>query len=406
MSIDLFSLGKIYPSDFLKPNEQPRCEPIELKLVMEENGLVHLAETAPKEALWGKYWYRSSISTTMQNQLKNIVGEVIELYDLNDGMVWLDIGGNDAYMLSQVPPNITTVNIDPSDDTFKVEAAKKCDLVIQDYFSAAAYKKSKYGHLKANVVSAISMFYDLSNPNDFLNEVFEIMEDDGLLIIQLSYTPLMLRQLEFSNICHEHLYYYCLFNLGIMLEKCGFIVLDAQLNNTNSGSVRIYAMKKESDKENFGSQTYRDVCRMRIDSLLTFESATMVDNKAIWQSFFSRVNDVRKKTIEFIVDQVNKGKKVYGYGASTKFNTVLQYFGLTTNLISAIADRSPAKHGLRCVGSNIPIISEEQMRAEMPDYLLVGPAHFISEFKEREHAFLERGGKFICIMPSFQIIEK
>ena len=405
MSQELFSLGFIYPSDFLKPDEQPRCEPVELKLVMEDNGLVHLEKTAPKEVMWGeRYWYSSSISDTMKEQLKDIVYSIIDLVDLKRGDLWIDIAGNSGYMLSQVPDCVNTVSIDPVGGEIKKEAERNCDLVIQDYFSAEVFQKSIYGKQKSSVITGISFFYDLENHGKFLYDVFEILSDDGLLVIQMSYAPLMLEQLEFSNLCHEHIFYLSLSNMNLLLGKNGYQIMDVQLNNCNAGSFRLYIMKKSADVTKFGSQTHRDVCTFRVKSLLAYEETLHLDLAHTWVSFYDRINELKKQTLEFIQEEKQKGKTIYGYGASTKFNTVIQYFGLTTELITAIADRSTAKHGLRTVGSNIPIISERQMRLGNPDYLLIGPSHFISEFKEREAALLKSGTKFICIMPSFQII--
>lgn len=405
--IELFSLGKIYPSDFLKPDEQPRCDPVELKLIMDDDGFVFLNETAEANIMWGeRYWYSSSVSDTMKDQLKDIVHSIVDLVDLKKGDLWVDVAGNSGYMLFHVPDSVIKVSVDPVGGAIKREAETNCDLVIQDYFSAEVFQKSKYGKQKANVITGISFFYDLENPGKFLYDVFEVLDDNGLFALQMSYSPLMLQQLEFSNLCHEHIFYYSLFNIKPLLEKYGYQILDVQLNNCNAGSFRLYMMKKNGDVTKFGSQTHRDVCNFRINSLLAYEETLKLDSPQTWFNFYDRINALKKQTVDFIKEEKAKGKTIYGYGASTKFNTTIQYFGLDSDLITAIADRSEAKHGLRTVGSNIPVISEQQMREKNPDYLLVGPAHFISEFKERERALLKSGTKFIVTMPSFRIITK
>lgn len=401
----LFSLGSLYPSDFLKPDEQPRCEPVELKLVMEDNGLVHLEKTAPNDVMWGeRYWYSSSISGVMKAQLKDVVDSILNVFCIKEFDVWLDIAGNSGYMLSQVPVFVNRINIDPVGGLIYEEAKKNCDLVIQDYFSTKSYIPNLLTWKKPKIISVISMFYDLQEPDKFLQDVKEILDDNGLLCIQLSYSPLMLSQLEFSNICHEHFFYYSFFNLKERLEKNGFQVMDASLNNTNAGSLRLFIMKENADVSKFGSPTHRDVCKFRVDSLLHYERLLGLDEPDIWMDFYDRINELKKQTVDFIIEEKSKWKTIYGYGASTKFNTALQYFGLTNEHITAIADRSPAKHGLRTVGSNIDIISENEMRLAKPDYLLIGPAHFLQEFMEREKELLQSGTKFIVIMPSFQII--
>jgi len=404
--IELFTLGKLYVSDFLRPEESPRHAPVEMKLMMDDNGTVLLEKTAPAECMWGKYWYRSSISGLMKEQLKDVVDSTLKVFKIQDGALWIDIAGNDGYLLSQVPPSLLRVNIDPADDSFKVESEQHCDLVIQDYFSAEVFNKSKFGLEKAKVITCISMFYDLEAPGKFLDDVHKILDNDGLFVLQMSYTPLMLEQLEFSNICHEHKYYYSLFNIRKLLLEHGFKVMDAQLNNTNAGSFRLHIMKLGANKNAYASQTHRDVCDFRVASLQTYERLLDLDKVARWEKFFTDINQLKAATLNLIADIKARGETIMGYGASTKFNTTLQYFGLTSDVITAIAERSPAKWGTRTVGTNIPIISESEMRAHPPDYLLIGPFQFLSEFMDRESEYLNKGGKFIVLMPKLQIISK
>lgn len=313
---DLFSLGALYPSDFLAPGEEPRCEPVELKLVLDGDGFVKLEQTAPKEAMWGeRYWYRSSISKTMRGQLEDVVEDVLKTYRLGKDLLWIDIAGNDGYMLSQVPDYITKINIDPAGDSFKKEAENHCDLVIQDYFNAKVFKESKYGDRKASIISCVSMFYDLSNPREFLDDVYEILEDDGLFILQLSYSPLMIEQLEFTNLCHEHRYYYTFKSIEHLLHQQGFRVMDVSLNNTNAGSFRIFCMKDVGNPTKFGSPTHRDVCNFRIASLWNHETTLNLDTPRVWREFFKRINTLKEHTMSFIKAEKAKGKTIMGYGA-------------------------------------------------------------------------------------------
>ena len=404
---ELFSLGELYVSDFLRDDESPRHPPVEMKLMLdEESGLVRLEKSAPLNTMYAdKYWYRSGINATMKQELSDIVDSILKIKPLKNGDLWIDIACNDGTLLSFLPSNLIKVGIDPVDDSYKRESELHADLIIQDYFSAEVFKKSKYGNLKADVVTTIAMFYDLEDPIPFVDGVKEIMKDDGVWVLQMSYTPLMITQLAFDNICHEHMYYYSLFNIRNMLNKCGMEVVDVQLNDINGGSFRIYVMKNQSVKL-WGSQPYRDVCKLRIDSLLDYEFNMNLDYPQIWTWFYERINDLKEKTVEFITEVKAEGKSVWAYGASTKGNTLLQYFGLDNTLIDGIAERSPYKFGLRTVGTNIPIHSEADMRKANPDYLLVLPWHFINEFVKREDEFLNKGGKFIVPCPKFEIIGK
>lgn len=407
MSYELFSLGKIYPSDFLKPNEQPRCEPIELKLVMEENGLVHLSETAPKEVMWGKYFYRSGINATMKAALKDVVDSILQLMKFKENDIWLDIACNDGTLLSFVPKMFFRVGIDPAEDSYKEEALRYCDFHIQNYFSRVSYNR-RGTQRKAKVVTSIAMFYDVENPEEFIKDVYEILEDDGLWVMQLSYSMLMIKQLAFDNIVHEHYYYYNFLTIQRLLSRNGFRIVDCQLNDVNGGSFRLYIMK-DGFHEKFGTQPYRDVCEVRVDSLEEYENWYAVEganNGSIWLHFHYRIKKLKDEIFSFIKNEKEKGKTIWGYGASTKGNTLLQYFGLDNSMIDGIAEKNIDKWGLRTVGTNIPIFSESDMRKAQPDYLLILPWHFISEFQEREQEYLNKGGKFIVPLPSFQIIEK
>ncbi len=396
---ELFTLGDLYVSDFLKDGESPRGGSVEMKMMLEpETGAVRLEKIAPLDTMYGKYWYRSGINNTMKKELKSIVNSITDIVKLNENDLWVDIACNDGTLLSNVPDNLIKVGIDPVDDSFKRESEKHANLIIQDYFTSKVFKESKFGKLKAKVITTIAMFYDLEDPKSFVNDIVEILDDNGVWVLQLSYTPLMIEQLAFDNICHEHVYYYSLFNIQKIFKECGIDIVDIQLNDTNGGSFRIYCMKENSDKTKFGTQPYRDICNFRLKSTLEYERTLGLDKEEVWLKFFDRINDLKEKTISFIKEEKSKGKTIWGYGASTKGNTLLQYFGLDHTLIDGIAERSIYKFGLKTVGTNIPIYSEEEMRKAKPDYLLVLPWHFINEFVERESEFLRGGGKFIVII--------
>lgn len=401
---ELFSLGKLYPSDFLKPGEQPRCEPVEMKLISTDFGAVRLEKTAPAAAMYGRYWYRSGINYTMRNELEKIVDSIFQVFSDSMGTndIWLDIACNDGTLLSYVKSMIT-VGIDPADDTFKKEA-EKYGQIIQNYFSANAYFQAQKA--PAKVITSIAMFYDLEEPEKFIQDIDKVLDKNGLWVMQMSYSPLMIEQMAFDNICHEHIYYYSLFNIKYLLEANGFKIMDCGLNDVNGGSFRLYIMKQDADHTKFGTQPYRDVCNFRVKSMLAYESTLNLSDPAIWQRFFWQILELKKQVLNFILGAKAEGKKIWGYGASTKGNTMLQYFGLDNTIIDGIADRSEKKWGLRTVGTNIPVYSEADMRAAKPDYLLMLPWHFIHEFIDREKAYLASGGKFIVPCPEFKIIGK
>ncbi len=401
---ELFSLGELYVSDFIRDGESPRCDKIELKLFLTNNGNVRLGQIAPMSAMYGKYWYRSGTNASMKQELKNIVDSILKIKQLKENDVWLDIACNDGTLLSYVPSELIRIGIDPADQTYEKESKQHANIIVQDFFSAEAYQNTKYGHLKPKVITSIAMFYDLEAPEAFIRDVGKILDDDGIWVLQLSYTPLMLEQLAFDNICHEHVFYYSLFNLKSLFEENGFKIVDCQLNDTNGGSFRVYAMKNNGNEKTFGTQPYRDICSFRTNAILTYEKTLQLDSVETWLRFYEKISDLKDKTTSFIRAQKAKGKTIWGYGASTKGNTLLQYFGIDRTLIDGIAERNVYKFGLRTVGTNIPIYSEDEMRKAKPDYLLVLPWHFINEFYHREIEYLQQGGKLIVPCPKFEII--
>ena len=403
----LFSLGELYVSDFINKDEDARAGKHDMTLVIDERyGAARLEKCTPIHSMFGKYWYRSGINQTMRTELKGIVDSVTSVQKLNEGDLWLDIACNDGTLLSFVPDGIKKLGIDPAEDSFKNESSKIADEVIQDFFTLENFKKSKFKKKKAKVVTCIAMFYDLDEPVEFLKDVTKVLDDDGLFVLQMSYTPLMIKQLAFDNICHEHVYYWGLASIEKLLKKAGLKIVDCQLNDVNGGSFRIYIKKKKSDVSTFATAPYRDVCNVRVESLIKWEKGLKLDKEEIWLDFYNRIEALKKETVDFIKAEKAKGKVICGYGASTKGNTLLQYFGLDNTLIDAIAERSHYKFGLKTIGTNIPILSEEDVRAMNPDYMLVLPWHFIAEFVKREDEFLSKGGKFIVPCPNFQIIGK
>lgn len=403
----ILELGDHYVSDFVKSGSEMReVNPWSLDLYMDETiGAARLDGVAPLDKMYGQYWYRSGINQSMTKQLKEIVNEITDRVKVSPGDVWLDIACNDGTLLKNLPQGVIRVGIDPADDSYYNESSKIAHAVVQDFFSQDAFNRTGYGSIKAKVITCIAMFYDLDDPRPFIRDLKNVLADDGVFVAQMSYTPLMLKQLAFDNICHEHVYYYSLSSIKKLFESEGFVIRDCSLNDTNGGSFRVYFQKAESDKTSFGTAPLRDVCDYRVQSILELEKNEWdISNPEHWNRFGENITKLKQQVLDFLHQAKAEGKKVYGYGASTKGNTLLQLFGITPDLMTAIAERSPYKFGLQTVGTNIPIVSEEEMRAAKPDYLLVLPWHFIDEFVKREQEFISSGGKLVVPCPKFQII--
>jgi len=411
MSHKLIELGSMYTSDFVESNTDVKSRnKYSLDLVWNEKlGCPTLTEQPSGEEMWGKYWYKSGTNKSMKIALMNVVEGVLshkkmKHYLLDDKKVWLDIACNDGTLLSYVDGDaFFRVGIDPIEEKYIAEALHHSDSIVQDYFTYDAWERAN-APKKADVVTSIAMFYDLQDPFTFAEDVEKVLENNGIWVLQLSYTPLMIKQLAFDNICHEHWAYHNLTSVQRILGVANMKVLNAELNDVNGGSIRIYAVKKTADMNSFGSAPLRDVWAMNVQAI--FNNEHNYDNLPVWNDFANNVAMLRMKTTDFIDKANREGKSVWGYGASTKGNTLLQHFDLDNTKIEAIAERNPDKWGLCTIGSNIVIKSEQEMREEQPDYVLVLPWHFISEFVEREREYLEKGGAFIVPCPQFRIYTK
>ena len=241
------------------------------------------------------------------------------------------------------------------------------------------------------------MFYDLEDPNKFVDDISKILHPDGIWILELSYLPLMLSQNAFDTIVHEHLEYYHLDALEFLLSKFNLKVVDIQLNDINGGSFRVVVQHKEKSIDNKSLQ--------HITELREKEKNLNLSTNQPFNDFIIKINAEKDKLVTFIKTEVSAGKTVHCYGASTKGNTLLQFYNLDKKLIQFIADKNPDKWGRKTIGTDISIISEEESHSMNPDYFLILPWHFINEFKEREKNYLKNGGKLLVPLPKFKIIQ-
>lgn len=402
----IFSLGNLYVSDFISETQVPRAGKYDLSICIDKRyGAARLANTTPTEVMFGKYWYRSGTNHTMRKELENIVESILDVHPMKENDIWIDIGCNDGTLLSYVPKEFYRIGVDPADSTFVEYSKEHANAIVQDYFTYKNVKHIRpFKQRRAKVITAIAMFYDLEEPEIFLKDIYKSLDDDGLFVMQMSYTPLMIQQLAFDNICHEHVYYWSLSSMQKLLKKNHFRIVACEINNTNGGSFRLFVKKSNAPLNTFGTQSHRDVCQLMMEAILCTERKMKIDQEQVWIEFFNRIEALKHKTVSFIKEQKANGKIICGYGASTKGNTLLQYFGIDNTMIDAIAERSPYKYGLKTIGTNIPIKSEDEVRNMRPDYMLVLPWHFINEFKSRESEYLAAGGKFIVPCPKFEII--
>lgn len=384
---------------FPKTKDEPILTgPLELVKCNEDVGgcgLVQMRHSYPLSEMYGEnYGYRSGLNQSMVKHLHHRTARARAIANPKPGEIILDIGSNDSTTLRSYGDNgYRLIGMDPTGVKFHTYYPEWVDL-IPDFFSAAAFKH-RFGSEKAKIVTSIAMFYDLEDPTDFMRQVRDVLADDGIWVFEQSYLPLMIERNAYDTVCHEHLSYYGVHQIKWMTEAAGLEILDVELNDINGGSFCVTVAKQGSP--------YLPNAR-RVQELLVKERREGYNALPLYDRFRQGVEQHRDELCDLVYRLNRSGKSVYGYGASTKGNVLLQYCGFTEKDIAAIAEVNTEKFGRFTPGTNIPIVSEADARAQSPDYLLVLPWHFRDGIVQREANYLNQGGQLLFPLPTLEAV--
>ncbi|HMJ84936.1 MAG TPA: class I SAM-dependent methyltransferase [Vicinamibacterales bacterium] len=384
--------GRQLPPMRRMPTSLVRCDPMRDEKAC---GLLQMEYTVPPEVLYSVYWYRSGTNKTMRDHLSGIAKEATTLLGKQEARV-LDIGCNDGTLLGAYPKAFKKFGIDPSDIAQEVPGDVK---VIRDLFPSGELSTALAGE-QCDIVTSIAMFYDLEDPIAFARAIKQLLAPDGIWCLEMSYMPTMLQMNSYDTICHEHLEYYSLAVIEYILRESGLRLVNVSLNGINGGSIRCYATHAAN------ARYRRDEFTNNIKSMRAEEFDLELDTDKPYRFFQERVNVHKEQLVLLLKKLKSEGKRVHIYGASTKGNTILQWCGIDSRLIEVAAERNPDKYGARTLGTDIPIVSEDDSRKAKPDYYLVLPWHFRDEFIEREKALLDAGVGMIFPLPTIDIVRK
>jgi 2-polyprenyl-3-methyl-5-hydroxy-6-metoxy-1,4-benzoquinol methylase len=398
----VIDLGDQYlQGSFVKPDRQSppmrkmptalvRCDPMRDEKAC---GLLQMEYTVPPEVLYSVYWYRSGTNATMRQHLGGIAQEAAALVNKPGARV-LDIGCNDGTLLTSYPKGYVKFGIDPSDLAQEAPADIK---VVRDLFPSDELLTA-LGTELCDIVTSIAMFYDLEDPVAFARAIKSILAPDGVWCLEMSYMPTMLKMTSYDTICHEHLEYYSLAVIEHILRQAGLAVVNVSLNSINGGSIRCYATHA-SNLRYRRSEFVKNIKLMRQE-----EFDLELDTDKPYRFFQERANVHKEELVALLKKLRAEGKRVHIYGASTKGNTILQWCGIDSRLVECAAERNPDKYGARTLGTDIPIVSEDDSRKAKPDYYLVLPWHFRDEFLDREKKLLEAGVGMIFPLPTLEVV--
>lgn len=390
LDLGIQALTGVFPA---KPDQEITEGPLVLVKCVGEDacGLLQLAHSYDLGEMYGEnYGYRSGLNPSMVRHLHGKLTRILGIIDLFGQPIVLDIGSNDGTTLASYPENTCKrIGMDPTAAKFG-EYYPKDVTVIADFFSARRFQEAFPGQ-RARIVTSFSMFYDLECPVDFMREIADILEDDGVWVFEQSYMPLMLERNSYDTVCHEHLEYYALKQIKWMTDRVDFKIVDVEFNEINGGSFSVTVAKKKARYPEYAG----------LDALLRRETELGLDTLAPFHAFADRVTKSRKELREFVEKALKEGKRIAGLGASTKGNVLLQYCGFGTHELFAIGEVNPYKFGRFAPGTLIPIIPESELLANEPDYLLVLPWHFRQFFVEK---YRLKKAKMVFPLPSLEMV--
>ncbi len=405
--IKVLSLQEQYLSPtFVKTNKNNKLAEIRSPLTLvlcdktknEKNcGLLQLLEITEPDLLYKQYFYRSATNDTMKIDLKNLVNQALDIAKPNKNDIIIDIGSNDCTLLNFYKDKYNLIGFEPAQNIKYIDEGNNIT-VINNYFNSRDFKQ-KYKN-KAKIITSCAMFYDLEDPRAFVKDIEEILEDDGIWCCQISYLASMIKYNNFYDICHEHLSYYSLETFEHLVNQFNLKCFYAETNEVNGGSIRLYMCKKNSNK--YKEKKFFN----KLNSIKEEEKKFKLTDPQTFLNFAKTISELKDKTVKFVDNILNSNKKILALGASTKGNIILQHFGLTKKQIPYISERNPEKVGLKCLGSDIELISEQKARDINPDAFIVLPWNFKKEVVNREKNYLENGGKLMFVMPYPHVITK
>lgn len=365
------TLTGVFPSD---PKQAITRGPIQLVKCHGDHacGLLQMAHSYDLGEMYGlNYGYRSGLNASMVEHLRGKVLRLLEIVKLQPGDLVIDIGSNDCTTLKFYGDlSVQAVGVDPTGVKFKDFYPPNVDL-IPDFFSASLVK-NKFPQKKAKVVTSFSMFYDLESPVDFAADVTEILDENGIWVFEQSYMPKMLETNSFDTACHEHLEYYGLKQIKWIMDKVGLKVVDVEFNDINGGSFSITAAKRESS-----FTVFKD-----LQTLIEQEKTAGLDGLEPYKAFQRNAEKTKLDLLAFLRTAKAENKRVAALGASTKGNVLLQFAEINNDLIYAVGEVNEEKFGRYTPGTLIPIVPENELLSEKPDYLLVLPWHFRNFFEQ------------------------
>jgi len=391
----LFSLGMQYYTGIF-PDKNAKIPKGKKKLIICKNcKLVQLDQNFNSKVMYGgNYGYRTQLNKSMYSHIKNKKTILEKKINLRKKDIIIDIGSNDGSFLNQFKSDkFKLIGIDPTINNFK-RYYKKNIIKIADFFSIKNIN-SVINNSKAKLITSFAMFYDLTDPLKFSKEIYNCLDNNGIWHFEQSYLLEMIKKNSYDTICHEHLEYYSVTTIYHLMKLANLKIIEIKKNKINGGSIAITVAKEGS---NFKE------CKKTIKIFLKKEKEMKINTVKFYKKFYKNILKNKYKLKKILVNIKKSGKKIVGYGASTKGNVILQFCNIRKPLIEYIYDINQDKSNKYTPGTNIKILPKKEIQKLKFDYFLVLPWHFKDYIIKKERNTIFKNKKFIFPLPEPKII--
>jgi SAM-dependent methyltransferase len=353
---------------------------------------VQLDHVVPPADMFSDHPYVSGTTATLPAHFHRLAASLVEKYAVGPKDLVVDIGSNDGTFLEGFRKAGTrTLGVDPCGRAAKIARAAGIDTRVA-FWSTPIAKELAAEQGRAKIITAAGVFFHVEDLDDFVRAVTELLTDDGVFVVQAMYLGDIIERTAFDAIYHEHLSYYCIKPLTVLFERFGMEITVVERLDIHGGSFILHVQRKG-----------RGTVTRSVPDLLAEEKAKGLHDAAAYHEFAARVQRNRDELRAMLTDLKAKGKRIALYAAGARGNTLLNFCDISTDLVDYAAEKNPQKFGLYTPGTRIPVIDESTVK-EPPDYYLVTSWNFFDEFRRKETAFLERGGKFILPVPRPRIV--
>lgn len=398
LSLSLIDLGSAPPSNSYLTQEgmhaPERWYPLRV-LVCQECWLVQTEDYAHcAEFFSADYAYFSSFSTTWLQHAERYVEAMVSRFGLTSGSRVVEVASNDGYLLQYVQARqISALGIEPTASTAQASRAKGQE-VIEEFFGVDLARRLVAGGIQADLMAANNVLAHVPDINDFVSGFTILLKPAGVVTFEFPHLLRMIEEIQFDTIYHEHFSYLSLTAVHRICSENGLTVFDVEELSTHGGSLRVFAQR---------SNTGVHPTEAAVDNMLQREGAAGMSSADFYAGFQKRADSLKNDLLAFLLEAARTGKRVAGYGAAAKGNTLLNYAGVRSDLISYVVDRNPAKQGKWLPGSRIPVVAEERLREDRPDYVLILPWNLKEEVVGQLDYIREWGGQFVTAVPSLRV---